>query len=92
MRMIVKQMLMGMDVSFTVMSVGMNMDEIILLEELPDPLRPYLYPVDSFYQKHRGVGRAQRRDHIADEIGIARRIEDMDPCVLPDEMKEFRGY
>src|SRR3990167_2358143 len=65
--------------------------EALLLEELPRAFGPDLDAVDRLDQKHGRVCRAQGRYHIAHKIGVTRRIEDMDPCVLPDKVKEFRG-
>ncbi len=61
------------------------------LTVVPGELGADLHPGDRIDQHHRPVGHAQGRDHLADEVGVAGRVEQIDLVVFVLERKQGSG-
>ena len=52
---------------------------------LPEPDRLHLGPGHRAHHEHREVGHPQRRQRLALEVGVARRVEEVDAVALPHD-------
>ena len=56
--------------------------------DLPDHLRLHFHAVDCAHDEHREVGHSQRREDVADEVGVTRRVDEVHLVAIPLERRQ----